>query len=142
GGAGVMSVGGLYVRDGGEFVANTSMAGDQTSRAVAALASGGYVVVWNGASGQGLCAQRYDASGNKVGGEIVVNATANLYIPGTIVALTSGGFAVAWADLANPYNTMTRIQVFDSAGSKIAGEIVAAFGGVDLDGAAISGDRF
>jgi hypothetical protein len=65
--------------DGGEFIVNTTTAAQQTSPAVAKTATGEFLVVWEGAgqdgNGWGIAAQRYDASGYAVGGQIDVNTT-------------------------------------------------------------------
>ncbi|MEA1648893.1 hypothetical protein UAJ10_07660 [Nitrospirillum sp. BR 11164] len=75
--------------------------------ASAALKDGGYVIVWqstdpgyNGgydADPANIWSQRYDASGNAVGGKIQVNSytTADQSQP-TVVATADGGYLVAW----------------------------------------------
>lgn len=70
---------GLFARDGGEFVGNTTTAGDQNTPIVAALAAGGFVMAWNDAgSGHGVVAQLFDSAGHKLGGETVLGtATAS-----------------------------------------------------------------
>src|SRR5262245_54112071 len=65
---------------GGEFQVNTDTLNGQYSpfgRRVAALADGGFVVVWDtgsqdGAS-DGICGQRFDSAGQRAGGEFQVN---------------------------------------------------------------------
>ncbi|CAN5256634.1 hypothetical protein BH10PSE14_BH10PSE14_10440 [soil metagenome] len=131
---------GLLFRDGSEFVANTVVAGDQIAPAVAALASGGYVTVWTDLgtnySGRGVIAQLFDATGHKVGDEIVVSYVTNGNP--VVTALSGGGFAVDWTDLAN-----NKFQIFDAAGSKVGTEVVAVNGtGGASSIAMLSGDRF
>ncbi|MCR5864838.1 hypothetical protein [Aquincola sp. J276] len=89
---------------GGEFKVNTSTGfenSDQSEPAVAALAGGGFVVVWTGAGQDGgtygIHGQRYAADGSAVGAEFQVNS----YGPNTqhqpdVAALTGGGFVVVW----------------------------------------------
>ena len=91
---------------GGEVPVNTATLNAQYEPAIAALPSGGFVVSWRDQSGQGgdssgssIKTQRFDASGGKVGGEILVNSVAlsDQFAP-TVAALPSGWFAVAWTD--------------------------------------------
>ena len=62
---------------GAEFVVNTTTAGNQSTPAVAGFGSGGFVIAWASPDGEawsiGIYAQRYDATGNKVGKEFRVN---------------------------------------------------------------------
>ena len=75
---------------GVEFRVNTTTASNQRVPDVVALEGGGFVVVW---VGNAINAQVYDASGNAVGGEIMV---ANAFTGAAVTALADGGFAVAW----------------------------------------------
>jgi Ca2+-binding RTX toxin-like protein len=89
-------------RIGDETTAHANNAGVQTAPATAALSSGGYVVVWSDANGDGsgrsIHAQRFDASGAKAGAELLVNTTiAGDQGSPVVIGLSSGGFAVAWA---------------------------------------------
>ena len=85
---------------------NTTAQGNQDSPALAALSDGGYVAVWNSdgqdGNGSGIYLQRYDAAGNVVVGETRINTTTNgaQYAP-AVVALSGGGFVVAWAGAAS-----------------------------------------
>ncbi|HEX9966181.1 MAG TPA: hypothetical protein VGB04_14480, partial [Allosphingosinicella sp.] len=116
-------------RVGDEFLVNTITAESQYEPTVAALASGGFVVAWTdasnstaGDSGYGdVRAQMYDASGAKVGGELLVNSTTYAEQSGAaIAALPGGGFIVTWMDLGSE---AVAAQRFDSAGNKVGGEI-------------------
>lgn len=63
---------------GDAFVVNTTARGTQAGAAVAASAKGGFVVAWNSRDGdeRGVFAQRFNADGNRVGGEFrLTNAT-------------------------------------------------------------------
>jgi VCBS repeat-containing protein len=84
-----------------EFQINTYITNDQERSNVAALSGGGFVVIWD-SSGQdgsddGVYAQRYDATGLKVGAEFQVNTytTSDQQSP-SIAALDDGGFITAW----------------------------------------------
>ena len=68
---------------------------------IAPLAGGGFVVVWQDASGEGgdsdtsVKAQLFDAAGNKIGGEFLVNtATTDVQTSPSVAALENGGFAL------------------------------------------------
>jgi hypothetical protein len=62
---------------GAEFRVNTYTTGPQASGTVFGDAAGRFVVVWLGNDGDvfGVLAQRYDAAGQRIGGEFVVNAS-------------------------------------------------------------------
>jgi Ca2+-binding RTX toxin-like protein len=87
---------------GGEFRVNTTTIEQQSQPTVTALADGGWVVVWRSdnqdGSGYGVYAQRYNAGGQAVGGEVQVNmfTTSDQFQP-TVTALADGGFVVAWS---------------------------------------------
>ncbi|MDV6345453.1 DUF4347 domain-containing protein, partial [Nitrosomonas sp. Is37] len=89
---------------GAEFRVNTTVASDQQSPTITALADGGFVVSWESwnqdGSGYGIYAQRYNADGTVRGAEFLVNTTVanNQYDP-TITALADGGFVVSWMSL-------------------------------------------
>ncbi len=87
---------------GPEFQVNTSTANDQTEPAVAMNPSGAFVVVWesNHATGADydIIAQRYDAAGAKVGGELLVNSayTAGDQSAPAVAMADGGDFVVVW----------------------------------------------
>jgi len=84
---------------------NTTETGTQDSAVVASAADGSYVVVWvrYGANGdttsQGdIIAQRYDSTGNAVGGEFVVNTyTTGSQISPSVSMNDNGSFVVVWS---------------------------------------------
>lgn len=105
--------------------------GQQTAPAVAALAGGGYVIAWlvtgsvNGIDFSGVRAQRFDAGGAKVGGELVLSSGPAAGVP-DLAALADGGFIATWdarADPAGPTNYVARR--FDAAGTPVGGEFQA-----------------
>ena len=59
---------------GAEKLVNTNLSGVQGSSSIAGLSEGGFVVVWRDDSGvdAAIRGQRYDATGNAVGGEIAI----------------------------------------------------------------------
>lgn len=80
---------------GSEKVVNTTTAGNQYRSDVAALAGGGFVVVWEDDSGADarVLGQRYDALGNPVGGQVTIGANiGNDHITPSVTALADGGY--------------------------------------------------
>ncbi|MCK7610946.1 Ig-like domain-containing protein [Roseibium sediminicola] len=88
---------------GSEFQVNTTTGSTQYFGGVTGLASGGFVVIWDSrvadGSGYGVVAQEFDAAGNKVGGEVLINTTtANDQRYSSIDARPDGGYVVTWSD--------------------------------------------
>ena len=86
---------------GSETRVNTTTANDQAFAAIAALPGGGYVVVWDSfaqdLSGNGVYAQRFDASGVPQGPETRVNSnTLGAQAHSAITSLPGGGYVVVW----------------------------------------------
>jgi hypothetical protein len=121
---------------GGEFLVNTVAAGSQNAPTITGLANGGFVVTWQDgsgiggdASGTGIKAQIFGATGAPVGSEFLVNTVAEggQYAP-TITGLANGGFVVAWydnsgtGDDADGYSIKAR--VFDATGAPVGGEFL------------------
>jgi hypothetical protein len=113
---------------GAEFRANSFTPGDQIEPAVAVDASGGFVVVWKSygqdGDGDGIFAQRYDATGAVQGGEFQVNSyvTSNQSYP-SVALDASGGFVVVWQSLGSDggsYGIAGRS--FDSTGTALGDE--------------------
>jgi hypothetical protein len=88
-------------RTGNEFRVNSTKPGDQSAPAVAALSTGGFVVVWHSdgqdGSGYGVYGRRHDASGKRIGKEFRVNTTTegNQMHP-AVAPWGAGGFVVVW----------------------------------------------
>jgi Ca2+-binding RTX toxin-like protein len=122
------------VKVGGEFLVNTNTANGQDTPVVASLTGGGFVISWHDSSLIGgdpnkdaVKAQIYDAAGNRVGGEFLVNTnTASNQQQETITGLDNGGFVIAWADASNrggdTDNYGIKMQVYDASGNKVGGE--------------------
>ena len=70
---------GTPVPVGEEFVVNTTTLFDQFDPMIAPLTGGGYVVLWSSGSSSSieLRAQRLDADGNKLGGEILIDSATS-----------------------------------------------------------------
>jgi hypothetical protein len=113
---------------GAEFQANTYTTGRQYGPLVSADARGNFVVVWQSDGQDGslysVVAQRYDAAGNRRGGEFLVNTHTTGYQVATDAAHDgSGNFLVVWTgtdqdgDLAGVYG-----QRFDPSGAPLGAE--------------------
>jgi Ca2+-binding RTX toxin-like protein len=127
---------------GGEVRVNTATQFNQISGKGAALAGGGFVVVWDDASTTGgatgdtsgaVKLQLFDAEGAKVGTEIRVNtATANSQGRGAVTALANGGFVVTWEDYSEGVGgtpgdsdlAAVKAQIFTATGTKVGVEIL------------------
>ncbi|HYJ83924.1 MAG TPA: calcium-binding protein, partial [Allosphingosinicella sp.] len=113
--------------------------------AVAALASGGFVVSWSDKNPQGgdtssygIKAQIFDAAGAKVGGQLLVNTEidGDQVMP-AVAGLPWGGFVVSWQDdgWGDGSGSAIRAQIYDSLGGRIGGDFVVN-AGADGDQAA------
>jgi hypothetical protein len=84
-----------------EFRVNTYTTGAQEAPAVAADASGNFVVVWTSSqdgSGYGVFGQRYASSGTPLGPEFRVNTyTTNGQAEAVVASDPSGNFVVVWS---------------------------------------------
>jgi hypothetical protein len=83
---------------------------------IAPLADGGYVVVWTDMSrahnpgGQAVAGQRYDALGNKTGGEVDISGfDSGDQLSPAIAALPNGNIAVAFVDTSLGEDIYVRI---------------------------------
>lgn len=86
---------------GGPVLVNTTTVGVQAMPSIAALADGGYVIVWYAVDAGGwegdTYSQRFDSAGAKVGGETLVNTTtAGQQSIADIAGLANGGYTVVW----------------------------------------------
>ncbi|WGM40072.1 VCBS domain-containing protein [Caulobacter sp. NIBR1757] len=113
-------------RDGQEMLVNTLTDSAQIYPSVAGLSDGGYVIAWQtytGAdadnSGYGIAGQRYDAAGNAVGGEFLINGVGYQdQSQVTLVAAPDGGFVVAWTSYqADGSSNGVVARRFDAAGN-------------------------
>jgi predicted Zn-dependent protease len=131
---------------GSEFRVNTRTAGDQERSAVAMNASGAFVVTWSSygqdGDGWGIYGQRFDAAGNRVGGEFRINTTTAGDQDFSSVGMdTAGNFVVTWSSHA------------PSDGISVAGVSLLSNGSLlslgssststqDTDGWSVLGQRF
>jgi hypothetical protein len=130
----------VYAADGTkvgtELLVNSQVLGWQGKSSVASLSDGGFIISWEDssgalgdASGEAVRAQRFDASGARVGDEFLVNTTTFGDQMDTVtIGLANGGFAVAWVDYNGVlYNSSASsrvdVQLYDAAGAKLGSEI-------------------
>jgi hypothetical protein len=111
---------------GAEFQVNTYTTGYQGTPAVAAGAGGAFVVVWASSSGpsNNVFGQRFDASGNRLGGEFLVNAQTGGLLNEPGVAVTSdGGFVVSWSGygIEDTSSSGVLARRFDADGGPLGG---------------------
>jgi hypothetical protein len=91
------------IRLGPELQVNTYATGQQTFPSVSWQPGGGFVVVWNSEpespAASGIFAQRFDASGARLGEELEVKPATTIASSanGAIASDTSGGFVVLWS---------------------------------------------
>ncbi len=87
---------------GSDFHVNTTVDNYQSKTSTAKLANGGYVITYSSLTpvvGTEVKAQAYDKDGNKIGGEVSVNATTALeQTDSTVIGLSNGNYAVFYAD--------------------------------------------
>ncbi|MCC0052187.1 MAG: cadherin domain-containing protein, partial [Rhodobiaceae bacterium] len=120
-----------------EFVVNTYTQTIQREPVIAKLANGGFVVAWESEDGQqgdtsnrAVKAGIFDASGNEVKGEFLVNEKtySEQYQP-SIAALDNGQFVIAWASTdgqqADTSGAATKARVFNADGTPATGEFIA-----------------
>ena len=122
---------------GGEFLINTVTDGNQghswgevdgghATHSISSFNNGGFIVAWheqtrdtnsNTFTASTIKAQRFDASTNKIGSEIVVNTNADLNESAPSVAsFSDDSFGVFWEE-GNDYNI--KGQKFDGAGNSV-----------------------
>jgi hypothetical protein len=120
---------------GGEFQVNTYTTGEQSDPSVTSDAAGNVVVVWQSwaqfggqdGSYSGIFGQRYDSSGNALGGEFQVNTytARNQDVP-SVASDASGNFVVVWqSDDQDGSNEGIFGQRYDSGGNPLGGEFQA-----------------
>ncbi|HEY0886920.1 MAG TPA: hypothetical protein VGE20_16635 [Ramlibacter sp.] len=108
---------------------NTNTDGEQTARAIAALADGGYAVAWAGAGDGGLAAlQRFDAAGMKVGPETTLGLDLRQHPDAALAVLGDGSVVVAYTALRSVPRDGYSMEVssvfaqrFDATGQPLGG---------------------
>lgn len=114
-----------------EFLVNTTTSNAQVDSRVTGLSNGGFVVTWTDSSqtggdtsGNAIRAQVYNASGQKVGSEFLVNTTTSgTQVESSVAALAGGKFVVTWTD-SGILPTVVRGQTFNIDGQKVGAEFL------------------
>jgi Ca2+-binding RTX toxin-like protein len=110
-----------------EKLVNATMTGQQQNPAIAALADGGYVVLYEtgpGSTTNAVLGQRFDAAGNKSGAEFALPATARSDGNPDVAAL-GDGFVVSWTYHQSGHDDILA-QRYNAAGATIGGLITVA----------------
>ncbi|MDE4264169.1 hypothetical protein PXK68_20845 [Phaeobacter gallaeciensis] len=112
---------------GPEFLVNTYTVGDQAIPSVTGLNAGGFVVTWHSAGldgdSFGIGGQRYDAAGNAVGSEFLVNTYTNdIQALPSVTNLSGGGFVVTWISYGQGPRGNIYGQRYDAAGAAVGSE--------------------
>jgi hypothetical protein len=113
-------------RLGSEFQVNSYATGQQILPSVSASPKGGFVVAWAGRSNGSLydrVARRFDASGNALGNDFVVNTyTTGHQYWGQVAHDALGNFVVTWhGPVFNSNDSFA--QRFDALGARRGGEV-------------------
>ncbi len=103
---------------------------------VTPLAGGGFVATWTSLGKAGsatgdtdIRGQLFDAAGNLVGSDFLINSTtAGAQSRPTVAALPTGGFIVAWTDDSktggDTSGSAVRAQAFSASGQKVGSEFL------------------
>ena len=110
---------------GGESLVNSRTTNDQFEVASASSSGGRSVVVWTdrfSSTDTDIKAQRYDSSGNKIGGELVINNSSGTLDGQPAVAMDSfGDFVVTWTRSFSGGDKDVLAARFNSSGTNRAG---------------------
>ena len=110
----------------------------QAEGQIAPLPDGGYVVVWVDGSGMynpdgfAIVGQRYDAAGNKVGGEVKISqfSDGDRVVP-AVTVLANGNIAVAFVDIFGLDDNLY-VRIFDPALNLVRDDIIDTGRGPDV----------
>ena len=119
---------------GTEFSVNTDTASNQTAPSTASFSDGGFVVVWGtldtaqDGSDSAIKAQRFDAAGNPVGPEFLVNnQAANVQSTADVAAFDDGSFVVTWVSndpAQDGSSAAVKARLFDAGGTPMGPEFL------------------
>ena len=93
---------------------------------ITALKGGGYVAAWETTEPGNTLAihtQRYDASGNAVGDEVLMTVGTNAWTGTKMLALADGSYVIGWAEYNGPGHGF-HVQRIDADGTKSGPETV------------------
>lgn len=114
---------------GSEFQVNVATAGDQTHSTVAMDAFGNFVITWESedqdGDDTGIFARRFDAAGNALGSEFQVNTiTARSQEQAHVAMHSAGNFVVTWASDAGSGDFEVFARRFDATGNPLGAEFL------------------
>ncbi|MBB1248342.1 hypothetical protein [Rhizobium sp. G21] len=113
----------------GETKVNDTTEGHQDWSNVTPLAKGGFVTTWmsyDSYSNYEIYGKQFAADGTTVTAEFQVSSGSNGYdIYPSVLALSNGGYAIAWYSLDNSSNWIPTVQVYDEDGNAI-GDVMPA----------------
>lgn len=124
------------IRIGGEFRINTTIVGTQVSPSIAMRDDGGFIVVWQGDTGDGtsdIFGQRFNGDGSATGPEFLVNQFRGTDQIMPVVSMNAHGeFAIAWVS-SHPMLTVPEldpeksvfVQWYNSDGMSFGPEVIA-----------------
>ncbi len=118
---------------GSVFAVNTVTAANFSNISLAALASGGFVAVWEADDGNDidLVGQLFAADGSMIGGEIAINSQTDFSQRVPEVAALGDGFVVTWrSEAGNAGGIFT--QRFDAAGHSVGGLLLTGNDNAEL----------
>ncbi|MDO6966579.1 Ig-like domain-containing protein [Rhizobium alvei] len=118
-----------YSETSAEIAVNTATAGYEATPDLTILSDGSYVLSWrsNVSGDNEVHAQIYDANGNAVGNNLVLNNPDYNFGGGKIVALSDGGFAVYWAEYTAGYSAQNIYAIYyDGDGNAQTGQIAVS----------------
>ena len=133
--------------DGDLFQVNTYTSstqynpGTNSGEALASLSDGGFVKVWESYNQDGdggyynIYGQQFDASGNTVGDEFMVNVdrTVRDQQQPSVAGLDNGEFVVTWGDEATTSRSSELGSGFDNSGWAVFGQKFTMVSGTDDD---------
>jgi hypothetical protein len=117
---------------GSEFPVNTTTTRSQVLPSIAMHTDGSFVVVWQsdqlGASNWDIYGQRYDATGNELGGEFPVNTNVDTFTQQepTIDMDASGNFVIAWAGSSTGATNEIYARIYDADGTPQGDQILVS----------------
>ncbi|EAQ80412.1 hypothetical protein [Blastopirellula marina] len=113
---------------GSSQLINQTTAGEQSNVSITLLPSGGFLAVWQGrgvGDRSGVFARWYDASGNAMTGEVLINQTTGGVQENPEVAIASDGTATfVWQGVGSGDFDGIFARRFSSAGVALSGEML------------------
>jgi len=138
-GAGEGILGQIFEDDGtpvaAPFVVNSHAPGNQLAPDVAADVAGRFVVVWDSTQqdgyAEGVYGQRFDAAGNRLGGEFQVSSSyPSAQLEPEVAMDAAGNFVVTWLSYTEPieYFAEVYLRAYRQDGSALGPQVWASEG--------------